>query len=152
MWPCIVTNFFLIKPTDALIYQIYFCQETLHISGSSSVLSWSCSKAVIKIAWHIPVPNVQWKTPDDGQRNYPKHVEFLDKNKFGKLMRLLVLLKTNGTYPLPGPPSGPAVLANLNRLPSSVVGTDWKDISAPILTGRLSKKSIRWHRYPSTRL
>ena len=28
MWPCIVTNFFLIKPTDALISQIYFCQET----------------------------------------------------------------------------------------------------------------------------
>jgi len=31
------------------------------------------------------VPNVQWKTPDDWQRNYPKHVEFLDKNKFGKI-------------------------------------------------------------------
>ena len=28
--------FFLIKPTDALISQIYFCQETLHVSGSSS--------------------------------------------------------------------------------------------------------------------
>jgi len=28
------------------------------------------------------VPNVQWRTPDDGQRNFPKHVEFLDKNKF----------------------------------------------------------------------
>jgi len=39
------------------------------------------------------VPNVQWKTPDDGQRNCPKHVEFLDKNKFGKLVHLLVLLK-----------------------------------------------------------
>jgi hypothetical protein len=39
------------------------------------------------------VPNVQWKTPDGGQRNCPKHVEFLDKNKFGKLARLLVLLK-----------------------------------------------------------
>jgi hypothetical protein len=30
------------------------------------------------------VPNVQWKTPDDGQRKCPKHVEILDKNKFGK--------------------------------------------------------------------
>jgi len=28
------------------------------------------------------VPNIQWKTPDDGQRNCPKHVDFLDKNKF----------------------------------------------------------------------
>ena len=36
MRPCIVTNFFLIKPTDALISQIYFCQETLHVSGSFS--------------------------------------------------------------------------------------------------------------------
>jgi hypothetical protein len=39
------------------------------------------------------VPNVQWKTPDDGQRDCLKHVAFLDKNKFGKLVRLLVLLK-----------------------------------------------------------
>jgi len=41
------------------------------------------------------VPNAQRKTPDDGQRNCPKHIEFLDKNKFGKLVRLLVLLKRN---------------------------------------------------------
>jgi hypothetical protein len=33
----------------------------------------------------MPVPNVQWKTPDDGQRNCPKQVDFLDKNKFGKI-------------------------------------------------------------------
>jgi len=39
------------------------------------------------------VPKVQWKTPDDEQSNCPKHVEFLDKNKFGKLVCLLVLLK-----------------------------------------------------------
>jgi hypothetical protein len=49
----------------------------------------------IKTAWHIPVPNVQWETPDDGQRNCPRHVEFLDKNKFGKFVHLLVLLKRN---------------------------------------------------------
>ena len=29
------------------------------------------------------------KTPDDGQRNCPKHVEFYSKNKFEKLVRLL---------------------------------------------------------------
>jgi len=28
---------------------------------------------------------VQWKTPDDGQRNCPKHVDFHSKNKFKKL-------------------------------------------------------------------
>jgi len=31
---------------------------------------------------------VQWKTPDDGQRNYLKHVEFYSKNKFEKLVHL----------------------------------------------------------------
>jgi hypothetical protein len=41
------------------------------------------------------------KTPDDGQRNCPKHVEFLDKNKFGKLVRLVVLLKRNFSCSLP---------------------------------------------------
>jgi len=29
---------------------------------------------------------VQWKTPDDGERNCPKHVEFYSKNKFEKLV------------------------------------------------------------------
>jgi len=28
------------------------------------------------------------KTPDDAQRNYPKHVEFYSKNKFEKLVHL----------------------------------------------------------------
>ena len=35
----------------------------------------------------------QWKTPVDGQRNFQKHVEYLDKNKFRKLVLLLVLLE-----------------------------------------------------------
>ena len=34
--------------------------------------------------WHIPLLCVQWKTPDDGKRNCPKHVEFYSKNKFEK--------------------------------------------------------------------
>ena len=32
---------------------------------------------------------VQWKTPDDGRRNCPKHVEFYSKNKFEKLVHLV---------------------------------------------------------------
>jgi hypothetical protein len=94
-----VTNFFLIKITDAPISQIYFCQEILHVSGSSSVhhqefsTVYSTMVYVINFWWHTPEPNIRWKTADDGQRNCPKHVEFLDKNKFGKLVRLLVLLK-----------------------------------------------------------
>ena len=110
VWPCIVTSLILIKPTDALISQIYFCQEILHVSGSSSthhqkfsttfstgichtVLmmafkpDFPCWKAAIKPAWHIPVSNVQWNTSDDGQRNRPKYVEFLDKNTFQKFIK-----------------------------------------------------------------
>ena len=32
---------------------------------------------------------VQWKIPDDGQRNCPKHVDFYSKNKFEKLVPLV---------------------------------------------------------------
>jgi len=32
---------------------------------------------------------VQCKTPDDGQRNCPKHLEFHSKNKFEKLVHLV---------------------------------------------------------------
>jgi len=39
--------------------------------------------------WHIPLLCVQWKTPDNGQRNCPKHVEFQSKNKFEKLVHLV---------------------------------------------------------------
>ena len=41
----------------------------------------------------IPVPNVQWKIRDDWQRSYPTHVEFLDKNKFGKITASVGFIK-----------------------------------------------------------
>ena len=92
--------------------------KTLHVSDSSSVhhqefftvhtamvyviqvlrtaceqdqdrTSWSWSQAVSKPVWHTPLLCVQWQTPDDGQRNCPKHVEFHSKNKFEKLVHLV---------------------------------------------------------------
>jgi len=39
------------------------------------------------------VPKVQWRTPDDGQRNCPKHAEFLNKNKFGKVSASVGFIK-----------------------------------------------------------
>ena len=53
------------------------------------VPSWSCSQAVSKPVWHIPLLCVQRKTPDEGQRNCPKHAEFYSKNKFEKLVHLV---------------------------------------------------------------
>ena len=53
-------------------------------SGLNAVPSWSCSQAVCKTVWHKPLLCVKSKTPDDGQTNCPKHVEFHSKNKFEK--------------------------------------------------------------------
>ena len=94
---------------------VQYTLETVHVSDSSSVHhqefftvltamvcviqvlltaceqdqdrvpSWSCSQAV----WHIPLLCIQWKTPNDGQRNCPKRVEFYCKNKFEKLVHLV---------------------------------------------------------------
>jgi hypothetical protein len=50
-------------------------------------------EAVIKPARNIPMSNAQQKTPDDGQRKCPKHVEFFDKIKSGKFMRLVGFIK-----------------------------------------------------------
>ena len=50
---------------------------------------WSCSQIVSKPVWHIPLLCVQWRTPDDEERNYPKHVEFHSNNKFEKLVHLV---------------------------------------------------------------
>jgi hypothetical protein len=55
----------------------------------TAVPSWSCLQAVCKTVWHIPLLFAQWKTPDDGQRNCPKHVELHSKNKFEKLVFLV---------------------------------------------------------------
>jgi hypothetical protein len=37
VWPCIVTNLFVIKPTRCTDFTNLFCHETLHVSDSSSV-------------------------------------------------------------------------------------------------------------------
>ena len=47
--------------------------------------SWSCLQAVYKPLCHTPLLCVRWETPDDGQRNCPKHVEIRSKIKFEKI-------------------------------------------------------------------
>ena len=65
------------------------CHTACEQDRDGTVPSWSCSQAVSKPVWHIPFLCVQWKTPDDGQRNCSKHVEFYPKNEFEKLVRLV---------------------------------------------------------------
>jgi len=45
---------------------------------------------------------VQLKTPDDGQRNCSKHIEFYTKNKFEKLVPLVgfITSTSRSTYPM----------------------------------------------------
>ena len=85
---------------------MYFWNKTLHVSGSSLpiirsfspyTLQWYMSYRFAdslragsgRNVWHIPLLCVRWKTPDDGQRNCLKHVEFYSKNKFEKLVHLV---------------------------------------------------------------
>jgi hypothetical protein len=104
-------KFLIINQLDVLISQIYFRRKccmfrtvplsiirsffTVHTEVvyvmDQDETSWSCLQAVSKPVWHIPLLYVQWKTPDDGQRNYPKHVVSF-QNKFEKLVQLVGLL------------------------------------------------------------
>jgi len=97
-------------------FLIFVWNKTLHVSDSSSVHHqefFTVHTAVVyviqlasrirtelqfrpdparklsaKPVWHIPLLCVQWKTPDDGQKNCPKHVDFYSKDKFKKLVHL----------------------------------------------------------------
>ena len=53
------------------------------------VPSWSCSQAVSINCMTYTIAVCPVKTPDDEQRNCPKHVEFYSKNKFEKLVHLV---------------------------------------------------------------
>ena len=61
------------------------CYMSYRFAGSLRAGSQAASKPV----WHITMLHVQWKTPDDGQRNCPKHVEFYSKNKSEKSVHLV---------------------------------------------------------------
>ena len=65
--------------------QWYMCWRLANRIRTEPVPSWSCSQAVSKPVRHIPLLWVQWKTPDYGQRNCPKHVEFYSKDKFWEI-------------------------------------------------------------------
>ena len=81
--------FLIIKPTRCTNFSNLFLEWNSACFGQFYVPSWSCTQAVSKPVWHIPLPCVQWRTPDDGQRNCPKHVNFHSKNKIDKLMYLV---------------------------------------------------------------
>jgi len=56
------------------------------------------------------------KTPDDGQRNCPKHVEFHFKNEFEKLVHLVGFIIRNITVP---PSLGSSILKTARTIVQS---------------------------------
>ena len=79
--PSIIRSFLLYSQQW---YTSYMFADSLQ-SGSGRSWSWSCLQAVTKPLWHIPLLCVQWKTPDDGQRNCPKNAEFHSKIKLWEI-------------------------------------------------------------------
>jgi hypothetical protein len=73
----------------AMVYAVQVCWQLV------SRTICSCSQAVSKLVWHKPLLCVQWKTPDDGQRNCPKYVYFHSKNRFEKLVHLVGFIIRN---------------------------------------------------------
>ena len=81
------------------LYMSYSFADSLWAgSGWNAVPSWSCSQAASRTVWHIQMLCVQWKTPDDGQTNCPKHVEFHSKHKFRKLVHLVCFIVRHWTW------------------------------------------------------
>ena len=112
MWPCIVTNFSVIKPTRCTNFTNLFCHESLHVSHhvcpSSGVYSlytqqWcmsyrfvdsfrtgpGCSKSVYKPVWHIPLLSVQWINSWWWTDQLSETCRVSCKNKFVKLVHLV---------------------------------------------------------------
>ena len=119
VWPRIVTNSFVVNQLDALISHFFkfwnwnstcfgefLCPSSgvFHYTQSNGIYhtGWLttceegmcfCSQAVNKIVWYVTLLCIQWKTPNDWQRNCPKHVDFQFENKnFENLVHLFGLL------------------------------------------------------------
>ena len=116
MWPCIVTNFFLIKPTDTLISQLFFVKKlyvfraflcpssgVFHCTFSTGIChgglmtSFKYDQVVLEschqtcmtyTSAEYTVENSWWWAEE-----MPETRRVSWQNKFGKLVRLFVLLK-----------------------------------------------------------
>ena len=81
------TNFLnLFLELKSICFEQFLCPSSgiFHCTHNNSICH-TVLPAVSNPLWHITLLCLQWKTPDDGQMNYPKHVEFRSKNKFEEL-------------------------------------------------------------------
>ena len=100
MWPCILTNFFIIKPTDALISQIYFFKKlymfrvfplSIIRSFPLYIRPWYMSSNLHDICQcQVYSGNSRWWAEE-----LLETCRVSWQNNFGKLVRLLFLLNRN---------------------------------------------------------
>jgi hypothetical protein len=108
MWPYIVTNFFLLKPTRHTNFPSLFCQKNLHVSGISTAHHQGFSTVhstlvyFMQVWWQLPsrvrmelqfhpdctAENSWWWTEE-----MPERCRVFWQNKFGKLVRLVGFIK-----------------------------------------------------------
>ena len=101
-------NCLIMKPTRCTNFSYLFLEWNSSCFGqflypSSGVFHWTHSNGMCHTGLLTACEQdqdgstlcVQRKTPDDGQRNCPKHVEFHSKNKFEKLMHLVGFIIRN---------------------------------------------------------
>jgi len=65
-------------------FSLYTQQWYMSYRFADSLQAQTCKTYTIAVC--------TWKTPNDGQWNCPKHVEFYSKNKFQKLVHLVGFL------------------------------------------------------------
>ena len=97
----------IIKPTRCTNFSNLFLEQNSICFGQSFATSRSfitvhtamvfvililLASCLSKPVWYKPMLSLQWKTPDDGLRNCPKHVEFNSKSKLEKLEHLVGII------------------------------------------------------------
>ena len=88
--PKAVWAILIIKPTRCTKFSNLFLEQN-STSGWNSVLIPLASSQHNLYGIYLLLC-VQCQTPDDGQRNCPKHVEFYSKNKLEKIMHLIAFI------------------------------------------------------------
>ena len=107
MWPCITTNFFIMKPTGCTNFTSLFWQKLymfrtvpLSIIRSLFTVHWAMvyviqvcrqlsSRTRMELVWHIPVPSVQWINSWWWAQELPEIYRVSCRSKFGKLVHLV---------------------------------------------------------------
>jgi hypothetical protein len=115
MWPCLLhRNKFLYNKTNYMHQISHICfvmklymfrtvrlsiirnlftvhSAMVYVMQLSSRTSWSCSKALYKPAWHVPLLSVQWKNSWWWTDELSETCRVSWRNKFVKLVHLLVV-------------------------------------------------------------